>query len=124
LTTGRKNSGFTLMELILVLVVIGVVLAISSPSLRGFFASRGTADAAATMLSLTKYARTEAVSRGRPCRLNIDTQSGAYWLTVQDAGRYVPLDNEMGQRFQLPEGAAVDVRSDSPAASFPFHRPA
>ena len=120
--SGRPGSvgGFTLMELVLVLVVISVVLALSAPSLRGFFASRQTADAAATMLSLTKWARSQAVARGCPYRLNIDAPSGPFWLTVQEAGSFVDLNSEMGRRFQLPEGAAVRVLSDlpDPAASY------
>lgn len=114
LVNRESARAFTLIELVLVLVVVSVVLALCAPSLRGFFASRQTADAAATMLSLTKWARTEAVSRGRPCRLNIDAPSGTFWLTVQEAGRFVPLDSEMGRRFQVPQGAAVDVQSDLP----------
>ena len=108
------------MELILVMVVIGAVLGLSAPSLRGFFASRQTADAAATMLSLTKLARSQAVAQANLCRLNIDPQARTYWLTVQQAGSHVTLGSEMGRCFQLPEGATVSLQSDSldPAASY------
>ena len=112
-TTGRKSSGFTLMELILVLLVISAVLAISAPSLRGFFASRQTSDAAMTMVALTKWAQSQAVARGSPVRLNIDGESGTYWLTVQEGGAFVELYTEMGRRFRLPEGAVVSVPSDA-----------
>ena len=111
---GASANGFTLMELVLVLVVISVVLALSAPSLRGFFASRQTADAAMTMLSLAKWARSEAIAQGRPCRLNIDASSGTFWLTVQQAGTFVRLNSEMGRQFRLPEGASVSVQSDQP----------
>ena len=100
------------MELVLVLVVVSVVLALAAPSLRGFFASRQTADAAATMLSLTHWARSHARAQGRPCRLNIDADAGVCWLTVQEAGAFVELKSEMGRRFQLPQGAMVSVRSE------------
>ncbi len=109
-------KGFTLMELILVLAVVAIVLTISSPSLRGFFASRQTADSAATVLSLTQWARSHAISQGCPCRLNIDTASGTYWLTIQKTGQYVELDDDLGQHFQLPEGAKIDVKTDSAQA--------
>jgi len=108
------------MELVLVLVVISVVLALSAPSLRGFFASRQTADAAVRMLALTKWARSEAVSRGCLCRLNFDPAAGAFWLTVQSGGQFIPADRDLGRRFQLPEGAEVVLRSDSADPTAPY----
>jgi len=106
--------GFTLLELILVLTVISVVLALSVPSLRGFFASRQTADAAGMVLSLTKYARSQAVAQGQMYRLNINPQSNTCWLTAQLGGAFVSLDCEMGRRFRFPEGADVSLELDSP----------
>jgi Tfp pilus assembly protein FimT len=107
------------MELILVLVVIGVVLALNAPSLRGFFASRRTADTASTLLALTKWAQSEAVTNGHLCRLNVDAASGTFWLTVQEAGVFVEKSFDMGRRFQAPEGASLSLRNDAltPSAS-------
>jgi Tfp pilus assembly protein FimT len=105
------------MELILVLSVVGTVLALSAPMLRGFFVSRQTADAANVLLSLTKWARSEAISRGHPCRLNIDAEAGTFWLTVQEGGAYVSLGTDTGRTFTVPEGAAIALQSPMPAAA-------
>ena len=137
LTTGRNPSaphgrraptrkvpgGFTLLELILVLVLISVALAMVSPSLRGFFASRQTADAAMRVVSLSQWARSEAVSQGRPCRLNVDPQRRACWVTVQRAGAFVPADGDAGRAIPLPQGAEVRLRAtggDPPPAYVRF----
>jgi Tfp pilus assembly protein FimT len=109
------------MELILVLLVVSVVLALCSPSLRGFFQSRQTADCAAVLLSLTKWARSEAISQGHPCRLNIDADEGTFWLTHQVAGAFVPLDTEMGRKFQVPERAKIGLQSEMPIAEKPAY---
>jgi len=123
----RGRAAFTMLELILVLLVMAVVLGLSAPALRGFFASRQTADAAVTMLCLTQYARSLSASEGRPCRLMIDPDAGEYWLTIQDQGAYVMLGREMGRRFRLPEGARVSVSIGSgdqdPAAGRSSMRP-
>ncbi len=108
----RKSDGFTLLELILVLAVISVVLTLCTPVLRGFFESRQTSDAAQNLLAMTKWARSQAVTRGSPCRLNFDTNAGCYWLTVQDGGRFVPIRTDIGRRFQLPAGADVRLIID------------
>ena len=121
LITGRKirccfiasRQAFTLIELVLVLVVAATVLAIAAPTLRGFFASRGTADAALNVLSLTRWARSQAISQGSTCRLNVDDASNTCWLSVQRAGAYVELSHELGRRFKMPEGCKISMKLDS-----------
>ena len=105
------------MELVLVLLVMTVILGLCAPSLRGFFASRQTSDAAVTMLCLTQYGRSLAASEGRPCRMMIDPDAGEYWLMIQDEGAYVELGQEMGRHFRLPEGASVCVQIGSADAA-------
>jgi len=100
-------SGFTLLELILVMVIICMVLGMAAPSLRNFFASRQTADAAAQLVALAEYARSQAVAEGRPYRLNLDLDAGTYWLTAQEQGAYEDLASEFGRVFHLPEGVAA-----------------
>ena len=80
------DRGFTLLELILVMVILSTVLAMAAPSLRGFFASRKTHDTAAQILALTQFARSQAISEGIVYRLNFDTRQRTYWLTAQQAG--------------------------------------
>ena len=100
-------AGFTLLELILVMVIICTVLAMAAPSLRGFFASRQTADAAAQIVALTQWARSQAVAEGRTYRLNFDVEAGTYWLTSQEGGAFRPLQCEFGRVFSLPEGTRI-----------------
>ena len=106
------------------LVLISTVLAIAAPSLRGFVHGRQTADAAARILSLTHLARSRAISGGCIHRLNIDTQTGTYWLTMQRTGAFVEIEGGHGRRYGLPAGtsAAVDVPADDQGVSYvQFH---
>jgi len=96
-----------------VLGLVGILLGLAAPSLRGFFTARQTADAAAQMLALTQLAGTRAVAQGTVYRLNIDLQSNAYWLSKQEAGTFVDLNCEFGRRFQFPEGTTVRVQAPS-----------
>jgi len=108
----RRGGGFTLLELIAVLVLISTVLAIAAPSLRGFVRGRQTADAAAQMLALTHYARSQAAAQGRTYRLNVDIDAGVYWLTAAEGGAFVELRTSYGRSFELPSGVAVIVEAD------------
>lgn len=111
----RHPGAFTLIELILVLAVISMVLTLCAPAMRGFFESRQTAEAAQNVLAMTRWARSEAVTRGNPCRLNFDSAAGCYWLTEQNAGCYVPIRSDIGRRFQLPDGVDLHLLIDGNA---------
>ncbi len=99
----------TLLELILVMVILSTVLAMSGPSLRGFFASRRTQDTAAQILTLTRLARSQAISEGIIYRLNFDTQRRMYWLTAQKAGTFEKLKTGFGQIFTLPKDVEMEL---------------
>jgi type II secretory pathway pseudopilin PulG len=103
-----RLRAMTLIELILVMLIICAVLGMAAPSLRHFFGSRRTADAAAQIVALARYARSQAVAEGRSYRLAVDRQGGTYRLLRRAAGRFVALDTEFGRTFALPAGTRVD----------------
>ena len=114
----------TLLELVLVMVIICTVLAMAAPSLRGFFGSRRTADAAAQIVALTRFARTQAAAEGTVYRLNLDPREGTYWLTRAEAGTFVKLSTEFGRTFSLPDGTVARWESqpgDPPRDAIEFH---
>lgn len=108
------------MELTLVMLIVGVLLALAAPQMRGFFGQRQTADAATSMLALARWARSDAISSGRTCRLNLDAANGMYWLTVQKAGQFVQPKIDLGRQFHLPEGASLTLTNESRDASESF----
>lgn len=107
-------TGFTLLELVLVMLIICTLLAIASPSLRGFFASRETSYAAEQIVALTRLAQTQAVADGKMYRLNLNASEGLYWLTVQDEGVYRLLNTEPGRIFMLPENTTMQLQGLAP----------
>lgn len=107
----RSVGGFTLLELIAVLVLISTVLAAASPFLRRFVHGRRTADAAARILSLTHLARSRAASCGSVHRLNVAAETGTYWLTMQRTGAFVEIERGHGRRHRLPLGTSVTVET-------------
>ena len=114
---GCAAKAFTLLELILVMVLMCSILAFVAPSLRNFFVSRQTTDAAGQIVSLAQFARTQAATEGRTYRLNLDTGALTYWLTAQDPNGpdFIALGTEFGRTFNLPEGAAFDLSADPKA---------
>ena len=104
-----RRRAYTLLELVLVMVIFATVMAMAAPSLRGFFASRQTEDAAASIVALTQFARSQAAVEGRPYRLNFDRDELSYWLTAQSQGAFRTLGSEFGREFLLPEGTVLTL---------------
>ena len=105
------TSGFTLVELLLVMVIIAVMVAIVAPSLSGFAIGRKTNFAAVQLVAMAKYARSQAINEGRTYRLNIDASTApAVWLTIDQSGQYVAPTNSWGNRVQLADG--LTLRTD------------
>jgi len=102
-----SRKGLTLLELILVMVILSTVLAMAAPSLRGFFASRRGDDAAAQILALTQFARSQAISEGLVYRLNFDTRERTCWLTVQKAGTFERLETSFGKVYTVPKDHVI-----------------
>ena len=61
-TLSKSQSGFTVTELLLVLVLIGVLSAISMPALKGFATTRRLKASAQTLRSLLTFARDMAIT--------------------------------------------------------------
>lgn len=108
----KKNilwvNGFTLIELILVMIILTTVLAIASPSLKGFFSSRKINDAAQQIIAMTRYAKTNAVYSSNYYRLNFDLNKKRYWLSVLKESEFVRLENDLGRYFDMPADTSFE----------------
>ncbi len=80
----QSQSGFTVTELLLVLVLIGVLSAISMPTLKGFAASRRLKASAQTLRSLLTFARDMAITDRTAYLVVFDLDSEQYWLASSE----------------------------------------
>ena len=81
-TTG--TPGFTVTELLLVLVLIGVLSAISMPALKGFTATRRLKASAYTLRSLLTFARDMAITDRAAYLVVFNLDNGQYWLASSE----------------------------------------
>ncbi|UCC50000.1 MAG: GspH/FimT family pseudopilin [Gemmatimonadota bacterium] len=77
-----RNKGFTLTELIVVLILAGVAMAIVSPSLGRAFRRTGVRAAVDEFASTHSLARAAAVRYGRLAELHIDAGNRRFWVEV------------------------------------------
>ena len=81
---GARSPGFTITELLLVLTLIGVLSAISMPTLKGFAATRRLKASAATLRSLLTFARDMAITDRTTYLVVFDLDNDRYWLASSE----------------------------------------
>jgi prepilin-type N-terminal cleavage/methylation domain-containing protein len=104
-----RGSGFTLLELVLVMLLLTIIMATAAPSLSNFARGRKSKDAAQNIVALARYARAQAISEGVTHRLHVNVRDGSYWITRQEGGEFVPMASDFGQHFKLPEGVHMET---------------
>jgi type II secretion system protein H len=102
----RYQRGFTLIELILVMMLLIIMVTIVTPKLMAFFNGRKLDSEVRQFVALTHYAQSRAVSEGVPMLLWVDTKTGSYGLQ-QESG-YNTGDTR-AETFTLPEGLKINV---------------
>jgi type II secretion system protein H len=76
-------SGFTLIELILVMAILTISVSITAPALSNFFHSRTLDSEARRLLSLTREGQSRAESEGIPMELWFNAQQPSYGLEAE-----------------------------------------
>lgn len=82
----RGGDGFTLIELMAVMAILGMIFAIGAPRL-GSNSWRALRDEAESIAASLEFARQRAIMTGTPHRLLIDLGEGGYrveWLATED----------------------------------------
>ena len=81
-----SQSGFTLIELILVLALLVIITAIAVPRMSGFIRGRALDSEARRLAALMHAGQSRAVSEGAPMMLWIDEKGSAYGLEAETSG--------------------------------------
>ena len=108
------NHGFTLMELVVVVVIIGIMTAMIIPEMRGTFEDALLRSTGREIVNVFSLANSRAVSLNQSCRVRLDTKTGKYLLEkkIRDGGRenFVALKDVAGAEGKLDTRIAIEVR--------------
>ena len=110
-------SGFTLIEILFVVIMIGVIFGLSVPALNKRSSDFSIIEESRNILSLSIYARQRAVSESVVYRLNIDEDLNSYYLSYRNTiGNFTESEDKYGRPRKL--GSELKIKSDKPFVDF------
>jgi prepilin-type N-terminal cleavage/methylation domain-containing protein len=101
--------GFTLTELMIVVTIMGVLLAVSTPALSRYYSNWRLNGAAAQMAMSMRAARSAAVNKDIDAVFLFDKDAGQYHILEDTNGNGDPDAGERESSVQdLPKGVSID----------------
>lgn len=114
----RDNRGFTLIELMVVIAILGILIAIMVPNYTAYLARTRLKTSCREMSAMLQYAREQAIGSGEPWRVCFDSALGRYHLLDGSANirQVVDLANRPGISFGSRNPAPIDANHVAPPA--------
>jgi len=108
----NRRRGFTLIELILVMIVIFTLATIVAPRFSDFFPSYQVRKSTEHLFGWARKARADAAVTGIRQRLVLDTKARKFWIEyearpIKEPGKFVLLSGAWGEE-QLPEAVIFE----------------
>lgn len=121
LSIGKKRHlnderGFTFIELIIVVVIIGIITAITTPMFRKTFAGIQLDNLARNIVSSARFCQERAIVERLRYRLNLDPEEGRYWILKEKDPSYGEgferIEGRLGRVHYIPRGSSIRSEED------------
>ena len=126
---GRKPPGFTLIELMVVLMLIGIMTAVIIPEMQGTYQDALLRAACRELVNACDLAASRSISLNQVHRVLLDVRTGKYILEKkvsggEQAGTFVPVKDVPGGQGELDKRIAVEIRHAAAGPAQEYQRPA
>lgn len=111
-TGARRSSGFSLLELIIVLAILAVTMATLLPRFTMSFAGMQATQASATLVTSLRYAQVRAVAQRQQVQLAlVEDEPPGFQLLVRAAptDEWRPCPGRCGRRHPLPPETTLTI---------------
>jgi type II secretion system protein H len=109
----RRRRGFTLFEIMIVVVILGLVLAITLPSIKGTIGKTRLTTSAREITALMRFARSVAVLTESRCELRFSPEEDTFQLVAYDKnGERVEVEERRARRRHADEGNPLVIGAD------------
>lgn len=106
----RNSKGFTLIELIIALVIMGVIAAIGIPNFLGWMSNYNLKAAANELYGSMQFARINAVKQNKEWAVVFDTANGIYYVCSDNGdGNWTTLGNNIKEKTITLSDHAADI---------------
>jgi type II secretion system protein H len=117
ISSRRGRAGFTLVELMVVIVIIGIMTAMMIPEMKGTFQDALLRSTSRELINVFDLAYSRAVSLNQLRRVHLDEKTGRYLVekqvTENGQENFVPVDDVPGSKGELDPRITVEF----------FHQP-
>jgi prepilin-type N-terminal cleavage/methylation domain-containing protein len=117
----KFRRAFTLMELVVVVVIIGIMTAMIIPEMKGTFEDALLRSTGRDLVNVFSLASSRAISLNQSCRVQLDPRTGRYLVERRIRGRareeFIPLKDVPGGEGKLDTRITVEVRQPDQISS-------
>jgi prepilin-type N-terminal cleavage/methylation domain-containing protein len=101
-----RRTGFTVIELLLVILIVGTMAGLSAPKFRGSYERLRLTESANSLRGAIRVARELAITEGVTHRVTLDVVDRSYWVERQstDEMRYEKAQGRWGRAHRLANG--------------------
>lgn len=120
----KQEQGFTLYEIVIVLIVLLVVSAVVVPSFTGFLPSVKVRKSGDELMALFSKARTDAVLTSRRFRVVFTKEPPAYRLEYEpdpmnEPSTFRRLSGDWGAKTEFPDGVSLSTLEGAEGSEVP-----
>lgn len=111
----QTKTGFTLLELLVVVLIISISLGLTTPIFRKTFSNIQLTSISSEVLSLMRYAHERAIVEKAILRFNLSEDGKTFWLTKKRADEEIfdKLNGKFGREFTLPKDLKIESKIEA-----------